>query len=71
VSDRLQHDANQKDCVRTDEHHEILVVAIAQAVVDERAVVVKVLDAAAACIAVERCLSFHELIIGAEVLKRD
>jgi hypothetical protein len=47
------------------------VVAIPKAVVDERAVVVKLFDATATGVAMEGSLSLHDLVIAAEVVKAD
>ena len=46
-------------------------ISVAEAVVDERAVVIEVLYAPAASVAVERRLCFHDLVVGAEVIEWD
>jgi hypothetical protein len=49
----LCEDRQKEECIRKDEEHKVLVVTVAQTVVDERAVVVKRLYAPSTSVAVE------------------
>lgn len=46
-------------------------ISISEAVIDEWAMMVKKFNTSATCVAVERCLCFHNFIVAAEVFKAD
>jgi hypothetical protein len=69
MSNCLQRQQQNEDQIWKDEHEEVLVVAVAETVVDEWTVVVEVFDATSAKHAVEWRLCFYHFVVGAEVHK--
>lgn len=69
VPESLSQQDQKVDGVQEDEHDEVLVVSVAEAVVDERAVVVEVLDALVANCAVERSLRLDDFAVRAQVIQ--
>jgi len=71
VTDRLSHREEQVHREAEQEHDEVFVVPVPQAVVDEGAVVVEVLHTTATDLAMEITLGLNNFIIWAEIVEID
>lgn len=69
MPERFEEENEEENCVAEDECEEVLVIAVAQAVVDERTVMIKVLDALVADGAMEGCFGLDDLAVRAEVVQ--
>ena len=69
MPDRLEEENEEENCVAEDECEEELVIAVAQAVVDERTVMVKVLNALVTDGTMEGCFGLYDLAVRAEVVQ--
>ena len=69
MPDRLEEENEEESCVAEDECEEELVIAVAQAVVDERTVMVKVLNALVADGAMEGCFGLDDFAVRAEIVQ--
>ena len=55
-------------CIQEDEREEVLMITIAQAIIDEWTMVIKMLDTLMTERAVKRCLRLDNLTVGAKVV---
>ena len=69
VSDSLEHKYEQVEREEENERDKVLVIPIAQAVVDKRTVVIEKLNALVTDGAVEGCLRFDDLTVWAKVVQ--
>ena len=65
MAERFKQQNDQKNCVEEDEGKEVLVIAVTQAIVYERTMMVKVLNTLVADGTVERCLGLDHLAVRA------